>query len=299
MTLRSIVRNVLPLPARKRLRAWATTLATTPTVPETIEERAAAITHSAAFKRLSYHPKAGQIEDGRQYLYDGSVTVQPWAPPEIERLVMLTKGAPEPQETLALVESFPHMPTDPIMVELGAGWSYFSIITGSKLPEARLFLVEANPRLMEIARQNMTLNDLTTQATFIERAVADIDGLKLNFSERGYGSAIHDEGEYQTTSITVEQLMADYDLPHIDILQMDVQHTELKTILGMQNALRAGTIRYVIISTHSGALHTACAQLMQAFDYVQITAHNFKDYGGDGLLVYAQPEFAAKMSGAL
>jgi FkbM family methyltransferase len=247
---------------------------------------AARIRATPEFARIPLHPKAGLIEDNRQYFFDGGVTTYPWGEPGLHRLVELTRGAPEPQEILPYLEAFDTLPRDATVVELGAGWAFYTVVAGRRLPQSKLFAVEANPQLLEITRRNIALNGLADRTTVLHAAAWNVDGETLNFREAGYGSWVHHRGEYAVPSLSVDGFRATHGLNRIHVLHMDVQGAELKVLDGAARSLAEATIDHVFIGTHSDELHEQCRARLEACGFTIVVSHDLsQSASGDGVLV--------------
>jgi FkbM family methyltransferase len=251
------------------------------------------ITSCPEFSALEFHPQAGQINGDKQYFFDGSVTVYPFADDENQHLLLrLTKGVTEPQEMLPFLEIVKKLPEDATMMELGAGQALYSIVLGRRLSKARLILVEGNPRNIEITRENMKLNGLIDRSTIIHAAVTDEDGGTVSFRESGYGSAIHPKGEYQVPTVSVDGLMKRLSLPSVNVVHMDVQRSEVNVINGMSKALTNKAIDYILIGTHGCELHVVCETLLSNFGYKSVLSlDSNKSVSGDGILICTKGDY--------
>lgn len=248
---------------------------------------AARIISCPEYALLPMHSKAGMVEDGRQYFFDGSVTVYPWSDHlDLLRLVQRVRGASEPQEIVPFLKLVQALPPDTVSMELGAGWGLYSILLGRRLPKASLVLVEANPRLIAITRQNMQLNGLADRSRVIHAAASSIHNGEVRFSEDGYGSSIRPDGCYEVPSCSVDGLMKDLELRHLGMVHMDVQGAELDVLSGMQRALESRTVDSVFIGTHSLDLHCSCREVLLHMGYYCAVDYDLdSSVSGDGILV--------------
>ena len=242
------------------------------------------------FARLELHPKAGLVEGDRQYWFDGSATVHPWGDADMHLLMELTAGAGEPQEIVAFLEVIAALPEDATVVELGAGWAFYSVLAGRRLPRAKLIAVEANPRLVEIGRRNFELNGLSARARVLHAAACDRHREPLRFREAGYGSFLHNRGEYAVPGLSVDGLIEDERLNRIDVLHMDVQSAEAAVLDGAVRALAQRRIGHVFVGTHNNALHDLCEHRLRAAGYaISLSLNLDRSASGDGILVARAP----------
>ncbi len=241
------------------------------------------------FAMIPFHPLAGRIVGDKQFFFDGSFTTFPWATEEMHRHVEFTRGASEPQEILPFLEIMQVLPEDAVSLELGAGWGFYSIILGRRLPRAKMILVEAHPHLLEIARKNMRANGLSDRCIVIHGAASDRDGDTVSFSDDGYGSAISNDGPFRVPTVSVDAIMKRLGIPKVHILHMDVQGAEHRVLRGLKEALTRGAIDYLFVGTHSQALHLLCQQLLNALGYRTLLSLDMNESAsGDGILVCAR-----------
>ena len=108
-------------------------------------------------------PDAGTVVNGVQVMHNGVRVVHgayngEWMSEVISRL----GGHHEPQEELAfhgVLERLAATEPAPLMLELGAGWAYYSLWFLRADPPGRAFLVEPDPGMVDLGRRNFALND--------------------------------------------------------------------------------------------------------------------------------------------
>lgn len=80
--------------------------------------------------------------------------------------------------------------------------------------------------------------------------------------------------------------MKRHGIPRLAILHADTQGHELNVLRGADAALRAGTIDYIFLSTHSNLLHRQCLALLERRGYILLAdADLLETYSFDGLIV--------------
>jgi hypothetical protein len=83
-----------------------------------------------------------------------------WMTEVIARL----RGHHEPQEEIAFAEIVDRLEadtSDPVMVELGSFWAYYSLWFKHQIPSATVVLVEPDPVNIQVGVRNFALNGLT------------------------------------------------------------------------------------------------------------------------------------------
>jgi FkbM family methyltransferase len=239
-------------------------------------------------------PDAGRVQErdgGRvQVMHNGAVVEAggyhgDWMIEIIERL----QGHHEPQEELGfhvVLERLATDTTEPVMIELGAFWSYYSIWARHRIPATRLILVEPDPENLALGRRNLALNDF--EGTFVHAAVGAQHDARVKLTYESDGRP------HRVRAVSVDGLIAEYDLPGIDLLLVDVQGAELDALRGAAQALAQGRIRFLVVSTHyhliSGdpLIHQRClAALLQAGAHIVAEHSVYESCSGDGLIVAA------------
>jgi FkbM family methyltransferase len=237
-------------------------------------------------------PNAGMIEtrEGRrvQVMHNGVVVEEhcyggPWMTEVIRRL----RGHHEPQEEVAfnaVVERLKADTPSPVMVELGSFWAYYSLWLKTEIPGAECICVEPDPRNLEVGRRNFALNGIS--ARFVHAAVGSPHGRLMRMRTESDGAM------RRTRLVTLDGLMRDERLERVDVLLSDVQGAEHDLLIGAQPLLRAGRVRFLVVSTHHHTIsgdpltHQRCRELLRDCGAHVIVEHSvLESASGDGLLV--------------
>src|SRR4051794_5289921 len=161
-------------------------------------------------------PNAGTIETRNgtrvQVMHNGLVVEEdgyfgPWITEIIRRL----RGHHEPQEEAAFAAVVGRLESDapqPVMVELGSYWAYYSLWLKTAIPEAQNVCVEPDPRNLEVGRRNFALNGV--DARFIQAAVGSPHGKQVKLKVES------DDELHSMRLVTLEGLMRDEGLDRID-----------------------------------------------------------------------------------
>lgn len=232
---------------------------------------------------------AGVVRDGTQVMHNGVLVEEDgyqgaWMTEIIRRL----RGHHEPQEELAFHAVLERLaatsPASPVVLELGAWWAYYSLWALHRLPAARSFCVEPDPAYLEQGRRNFALNG--REATFHHAAVGsgpqppqpflcESDGLQHDVPFEGLGS-----------------LLDRFGLDRADLVLVDIQGAETPMLDGARDLLRAGRVRFMVISTHHHRIsgdpltHDRCLMLLRELGAHVIVEHTVAEsFTGDGLIV--------------
>src|SRR3954447_12738155 len=237
-------------------------------------------------------PNAGEIEtrDGTrvQVMHNGLVVEEdgyfgPWITEIIRRL----RGHHEPQEELAFAAVVDRLKTDtpnPVMVELGSYWAYYSLWLKTAIPDTRGVCGDPDPPNLDVGRRNFALNGV--EGRFIQAAVGSPHGreVKLNVES--------DDALHPMRLVSLEGLMRDEGLERIDLLLSDVQGAETDLLTTGLDVLRSGRVRFLVVSTHHHTVsedpltHQRCRDLLLEAGAHIIADHSvLESCSGDGLLV--------------
>ena len=207
-----------------------------------------------------------------------------WMTEIIRRL----RGHHEPQEEAAfhvVVERIrADPPPEPVMIELGSFWAYYSLWMARSLPAARLVLVEPDHANLEAGRRNMALN--RQRARHIHAAVGMPDGASAELICESDGV------RRPVALVSVDGIMQREGLDHVDLLLCDAQGAELTMLDGARRALEERRIRFLVVSTHHHSIsgdpqiHMRCLEALTSAGAHIIAEHSVAEsFSGDGLIV--------------
>jgi FkbM family methyltransferase len=139
-----------------------------------------------------------------------------------------------------------------VFVDVGANIGYFSLLAGSLVgPGGRVVAVEAHPRLAELLRRNVIINGLHGFVTTWHRAAwSESTELKLhmreNFASNSSVASVGPDalarlGDSEeiigVRAVALDDLLAD--VPHVDVMKVDVEGAEVHVFTGLARTLAA------------------------------------------------------------
>ncbi len=204
-------------------------------------------------------------------------------------LIRLLGGHHEPQEERVFHELLQHVSPGGTMLELGSYWAYYSLWFQRQIADARLCLIEPDPRNLEVGQGNFSLNEATGR--FFHSCIGRRSRSAEPFS-------CDDGMKHSVPQTCVDDFLTQNDISQVDILLSDIQGAELDMLEGAARSIDQGKIRFLILSTHHHSIsndpltHQKCLQLLQKRKSYLLAEHTVAEsYSGDGLIVAAfRPE---------
>jgi hypothetical protein len=188
-------------------------------------------------------PDAGMVLDGDVVLHNG-IRVPLEGPDayygKFSDILVINRGVHEPLEEFLFQEVLKQLTPNPTMLELGAYWGHYSMWCKKAKALASVHLVEASAENLAVGRRNFERNGLV--GTF-------------------------EQGFVGRSQFSVDEYMARCGLHRLNILHADIQGHELEMIEGAESVLSACRAEYVMISTHSQALHLEVIRALGSLGY--------------------------------
>ncbi len=179
------------------------------------------------------------------------------------------KGHHEPQEEKCFYEVLKYLPENATMIELGSYWAYYSLWFAHQINGAKNYLIEPDPRRLEIGKKNFELNN------------------KIGVFRRGFVGTMKD-GEPDITGaeqISIDNFLEREKIEHVNILHSDIQGAEVEMLETTVKHL--DNIDYFFISTHDPqTAHFPCLHFFKTHGFVILAEHTgYQSCSGDGLIV--------------
>jgi FkbM family methyltransferase len=146
------------------------------------------------------------------------------------------------------------------ILDLGAHAGTASVFFLEKYQPQKLFCVEADASNFRILKKNLAAD--IARATLIEAAISDHDGEQgWNNSGLSHNHQLGAKGEYPVTvrTVTMDTLMRQYEISHIDVLKVDIEGAE-KQLFASTGWL--SKVSRIIIEIHSDELEEMIAGIL-------------------------------------
>lgn len=198
-------------------------------------------------------------------------------------LITRCKGHHEPQEEVLFGEVIKHLGTDATMFELGGYWSYYSIWFLNQSRQRRSFVVEPDPKYIEVGRTNARLNGVTP--VFIPAFVGPQPLPASTF-------VTESSGNITLPCVSVDTMMDTYEIEQLDFLHCDAQGIELHVLESISGLAASGRLNWVMVSTHSHQIsndpltHQRCLATLRHAGAIILAEHDVQEsFSGDGLIL--------------
>ena len=175
------------------------------------------------------------------------------------------------------------------MVELGSNQAYYSLMFKAMCnyhkKTSTVVCVEPNDRHMIRGKETFYLNNL--EALFCDYIIGDKELIKKDLDS----SSLPGGSEFLLVTkkriLSLSQLLELYNIEELDILHMDVDHSERAVLASSAHLFKNKKIKTIFISTHREDLHKYCFDFLKECGYkleLQITK---MIVGYDSLLVFS------------
>lgn len=201
-------------------------------------------------------------------------------------IIRVLDGHHEPQEEVVFHDILERLATTepaPTMIELGSFWAYYSMWFQKRTGSTRVVCMEPDPGYLDIGRRNLALNEMT--ATFVHGAVGAEPGATTSFPAESSGQDV------VVRQYDLASLMAETGLTRVDLLLVDIQGFETVLLRRAIDLLRAGAVRFAIVSTHHHTISGEALTHQNALDLLVgcgahvIAEHSVSEsFSGDGLI---------------
>ena len=174
------------------------------------------------------------------------------------------------------------------MVELGSNQAYYSLMFKSMCKwhnkTSDVLCVEPNERHMVRGKEHFLMNNL--EASFCDYIIGDYELIKKDLD----ASTLPGGSEFLLVTkkeiLTLSELLEKYNLEELDVLHMDVDHSERAVLASSEHLFKNKKIKTIFISTHREDLHQYCLDFLKECGYKLELQISKMIVGYDSLLVF-------------
>ena len=239
------------------------------------------------------------MPDRKIHIFDNGVMVYDDHLLPEQRDRYLKRNVHEAEEEDIFVGIIKELPENGCYINIGSAIGYYVILARLLRPGLRIHAIEPLSSHRQFFRENVTLNALGENEFIVHPyGVAGREGT-ASLVDASYGSIVLDSTRqhhllgqlmargariYPVVVTTLDRLTEKAGKT-IDLVQMDVQGLELEVLKGGHNALHTGSIKRLLVGTHSQQLHAACIGYLESLGYViEFEEYDTKEQP-DGILV--------------
>lgn len=226
-------------------------------------------------KYNSYIPriaKAGNIENGYQVMHNGIlVSIGDYYGLPITKMLHMNKGVHEPEEEKIFLDVINKMPQNPVMIEMGSFWAFYSMWFLKATVHGQVYMIEPEKKNLIVGERNLKKNNL-----------------KASFDNYFIGKISSITGD--TPVICLDDYVKEKKIKHINIAHADIQGFESDMLEGAVNCLSERMIDYFFVSTHTNELHYKCIDFLKDADYkIVFQVDLIKAASFDGFILAISP----------
>jgi FkbM family methyltransferase len=141
-------------------------------------------------------------------------------------------------------------------VDVGANWGYFTLLAAQRVGDSgRVVAMEPDPRMFALLAGNVSRNRLRNVLLSADAAAEGPGSATLAPFVDGTGnrgvSALVERGEGVTVETrALDELLDQMEIESVDLVKVDVEGAELRVLRGMEEGLRRGRYRRVLVELH-------------------------------------------------
>jgi FkbM family methyltransferase len=162
-----------------------------------------------------------------------------------------------------------------VFVDLGAHIGYFTMIAAREVSASgRIFSFEPIAGTRAVLHRNVEANGLAAVVTVVPFASSDKrETLRFVEAERSESSGIAVPGDrdrlVDIDAISLDEYFADLGWPRVDLVKMDVEGQELRTLKGMEELARRNPRMRIIFEFNAGQLKRCGVSAEDLFSHVR------------------------------
>jgi FkbM family methyltransferase len=156
---------------------------------------------------------------------------------------LIHEGVYQPEVSAAVVK---WLPQGGVMVDVGANVGYMTMLGARRVgPAGRVLAIEPNPYMVEAMRRHLDKNGISN-VSIVQAGCSRAKGsFPLYLSpDRNPGMTslsaknAHSQRSIQVDVVPLDELVAEFNPPSLDVLKIDVEGAELQVLQGAKETLR-------------------------------------------------------------
>lgn len=206
---------------------------------------------------------------------------------------------------------------NPVMVELGSNWCFWSLCFRKRFPEGSNYIIELGKRQLDVGLTNFKLNEYSVDSEWGGLFLNDSNEVEAEKAllERGIGNFTFDEqrllctddkrplyadedihfnkdleGEMVGPELDFVKVYNDKKLEKVDILHMDIQGSEYPLLKQLKSSHILNNIMSMVVATHSPYIHNEVKTILEENNFTIVEEAAYGSVGGDGMFLATKEE---------
>lgn len=158
-----------------------------------------------------------------------------------------------------------------IFLDVGANIGVFTLMAASKIKKGRIYSFEPIPKVLDTLYQNISINQIQDKVKVFKKVVSDKNGIeKFIIQETSEYSHISKSISKGTSipSVKLDDFCKGEKINFIDMIKIDVEGAELKVLKGLEEFLRKGRVKILIVEISTNCQLYGYTQ-QQVIDYLR------------------------------
>jgi FkbM family methyltransferase len=155
-----------------------------------------------------------------------------------------------------------HLTAGGVFIDLGANEGYFSVLASHLVgPSGLVVAVEPQSRLQDPLRRNLTANSCNNVRVIKAAVCSRIMNvnLELTSSMNTGATSLFRHTKYrlpseQVRGLTLAALLKELEVPHCDLIKIDIEGAECDALMASRDVFRRGVIRNIVVEVHYSIL---------------------------------------------
>jgi len=175
---------------------------------------------------------------------------------------------------------------NPTMIEAGSNDCFYSILFNKLFERTEKPLnicIEVSDKLIELGRANVLANGCDN-FSFKHARIGELDESYFDMIKQSHPNLW---GNLSIETITIKNLIKEFELKEISMLHMDIQGSEIFVLEELINL--DIVVEDIFVSTHKdslfGSTHGKCIDLFKKLNFEIVFSDEYKGGYGDGLII--------------
>ena len=165
------------------------------------------------------------------------------------------------------------------VIDVGANIGHYTNLLARKYPNKKVYAIEASPDIFQNLQFNCKLNQLENVVLY-NNAISNVNNQTIDFFERGCLSTTNKQflkdwlisdkyiKKLKVKTMTLDHLIREENLHQIDLLKIDIEGEEEKALFGVQESLKSGKIKNLVIEYHRKSDKNKIKLYLEGFGYI-------------------------------